>query len=90
MCEDKILHRCIVFSSSIVFIDAQPHNRFLNLQAFIGSQDINQDFDALEAVQREAARQVAYHCSEQGQVLIKVSHFSARWPGGTRHIKALE
>ena len=41
-------------------------------QAFVGSQDIGRDFDALEAVQREGARQVASHCSEQGRLLYKV------------------
>lgn len=44
-----------------------------SIQAFVGSQDIGRDFDALEAVQREAARQVSSHCTEQGQLLIKVS-----------------
>ena len=48
-------------------------SRILQLfQAFLGSQDIGRDFNALEAVLREAARQVASHCSEQGGLLIKV------------------
>ncbi|GAX77051.1 hypothetical protein CEUSTIGMA_g4497.t1 [Chlamydomonas eustigma] len=42
-------------------------------KAFIGSQDVGRDFEALEAVQREAARQVASHCVEQGKLLLKVS-----------------
>jgi hypothetical protein len=36
---------------------------------------MGRDFDALEAVQREAARQVASHCVEQGKLLLKVGSF---------------
>lgn len=42
-------------------------------QVFLLTQDIVRDFDALESVQREAARQAASHCSERGRLLTKVS-----------------
>ncbi len=45
---------------------------FTSSQNFISSKDVLKDFDALEAIQKEAARQVASYCSERGRLILKV------------------
>ncbi|KAL6756668.1 hypothetical protein V8C86DRAFT_3026666 [Haematococcus lacustris] len=41
-------------------------------QAFLASQDIQLDYELLEGVLREAARQVAASCGERGRLLVKI------------------
>jgi hypothetical protein len=53
-------------------------------QVLLASQDIRQDLECLSMTGREVARQVAAHCTEQAQVILKVSSLWLQMSGG-RH-----
>jgi hypothetical protein len=46
----------------------------MHAQAYLESQDIRQDYELLDTVMREAARQVAGSCAERGRLLLKVCY----------------
>ncbi|KAJ9532956.1 hypothetical protein QJQ45_018051 [Haematococcus lacustris] len=54
-------------------------------QAFLASQDIQLDYELLEGVLREAARQVAASCGERGRLLVKVRCYYCRMQIGERY-----
>ena len=59
-------------------------------RAFISSSNPDRDFDALEAVQREAARQASASCADHGRILIKVAErFREMYQVLRSHISAL-
>jgi hypothetical protein len=41
-------------------------------QSFLESQDIRTDYELLDMVMKEAARQVAGSCAERGRLMLKV------------------